>query len=1520
MSQAGARSGRGDEYQLRIATQWIVRLWTDPEVVAVQAESLGMPGDGAVPSVDDVVVELSDGRRIYVQAKKNHPDHGTWSLRDCGLLSELIKARDQLEQEGTGGGSIVRFYSRSPFGALHKLAEGSRDYPDEGAFSADAPATLRTELQTLAGIWDRSPVEAFALVRRMQFTVTPDYDEMDRDVLAALRAVFARPDEVRDLLEERLRSHQARLRDPVVVFRRADLGRMLSERGHVASPDRNEADQLATFARSSRIGRSWVRDVAGVRVERSETRAILDAVERGDRTILVTGEPGIGKTCVLLDVADALEQDPARALLFIKGDRFGEARTVAELVERGLPDDIVGRCARLAVHRPVVVVVDALDVLSLQRAGGTLELFLGLLDQLAAIQGVSIVAACRTFDLEYDPLLRGRTWDARITVGLLDVERDVVPILERMNVAPDRLDPDLLELLRVPGRLWLYGQVLGEDPIERVGSVYELHDHFLEDIDREPGWGAEAWDMLARVAGRMQERRTLEVSRAELRASTGVVRGLLSRGVLVETERGYAFGHQEIMDVVAVRAAQRRGERLRDFVAGRPALPFLRPTVRVFLHVLRAEDKTEYRREVRAFLSDEGIAYHLRRLVAETLAEIRPEAEDLPLLRRLLRSHGDLFERLLQRAVAQSWMKTVIDDLLPTAREGGDSERWTGRLLQHLAVYAAARPDVVFSTWKRALEEGWPGADSLDRVLAGSLEMGFREADRERIPWSDAEWLIRRLIQDPDQVRQAAYEVGPAVQAWGEAGGSDDVLLEFLNLEGTIDAPGSRPERRIRSFRRSEPSAIPTEFLAARMAASDSVIDAVLGYVLREAEDESRGYRRGILHETSWRARHSRGMGPHDAFNDVLDALEDALAERASRDDAWWRQHERTLLACDDGIRYLALQAIRRTPERHLETISVLLTDVETFEHGDLDSEISEIAHAAYPFLSAEVSKAHQAVLLSLGEPRKTDSEDWVRARSHIAYDHLIWIPRPYRTPEAEAFIATWQGEFGPYRREPGIYSSNGFVAPPISAGQIRELSDQGVLRVIGFWGTTVHGNHEGIVSIGGWDQVVGSISDAAMNVPLRALRWLDALIETDAPTPYRNACIYGVGLHLRVRFGRLSPSGTWDPAEPQPDGQALGGILLRLLERHSDSWIEENTLTDAVEACAYVLDDEDSAVRLTLLLERLGRSPKPDGSFDHKPSMEALNSTRGKAAIAAVLLAGRVAEAGRELPDLLPSLLHQFAGDARPGVRWAVLQGLPPLTQSKPDLAWALFAEATDGAGGAEWEVAEWTLYYNYHRHFDRVRPILDRIWATALDVAGRVYGRIWTLSLLSGHFSGAELQSMLAEAPPLVRVGVAEVFAANLGDTAHGARCEEEIVRLLGSPGIQDLAAEEVSKVLGRDATGTRVPRRVVDALVQGPPDREEYGIRVHSVLKWASKEVGKDALGVLGVLELLATARESGRIRGLYAGRELVSILTAVMREADETDDPALIARVVALQDRMLKLGVLEVERMLDAASRP
>ena len=131
MSLSGTRSSQGDEYQLRVALHWLIQLLTDENIKGVQVESVGVPGHDIPVSVDDVVVLYEDGRSIYIQAKKNQPEHDSWSLSDKVLQDELGKARDQLEVDKR---EEVWFYSRSPFGELKKLIEECHRFPDYRAF------------------------------------------------------------------------------------------------------------------------------------------------------------------------------------------------------------------------------------------------------------------------------------------------------------------------------------------------------------------------------------------------------------------------------------------------------------------------------------------------------------------------------------------------------------------------------------------------------------------------------------------------------------------------------------------------------------------------------------------------------------------------------------------------------------------------------------------------------------------------------------------------------------------------------------------------------------------------------------------------------------------------------------------------------------------------------------------------------------------------------------------------------------------------------------------------------------------------------------------------------------------------------------------------------------------------------------------------------------------------------------------------------------------------------------------
>ena len=1514
MSQAGARSERGDEYQLRVAVPWLVRLWTDPSVVAVQTESLGMPGDGTPPLVDDVVVEFAGGERLYVQAKKNHPDFGTWSIADREMKEELLKARDQLEADPTGE---VRFVSRSPFGALHKLAEGARDYPDGGLFEADAPTSLCRPMAALARLWERDETVTFDLVRRLFFTVTGDYDEMDRDALALLRMLFARPEEVHRLLEERLRSHQSRLRRSVAEYRREELERELADAGHVPSPERAVEDQLAAFRRASSIGREWGRTLAGERIPRPETDEVLRAVDEGRRTVLVTGGPGVGKTCVLLDVADALEARPDVALLFIKGDQFGGALDASGLVELGLPDDIVGRCARLSVHLPVVVVLDALDVLSIQRASGALSLFVGLLDRLSSLENVTVVAACRPYDLDYDPLLRGRAWGAKVTVGPLSVEGGVCPVLVRWGVDPDGLDDYLLELLRVPARLWLYGEVIRDGPVVRVGSVYELHDRYLESVRSEPEWGEATTQVLANVAAQMQAARSQTVSRADVVADREVIHGLLSRGVLIRTERGYAFGHQELLDVVAVRAAQREGQTLRTYVRSQPALPFIRPTVRVFMEVLRAEDPTGYRRQVWHVLNDAEVPYHLRRLVAESAAEGEPRPGDAVLATRLMRAHPDLFERFLQRAVGGGWLAVVTDDLLPAVERGGDVEL-RERLLRGLAAWAVRCPDVVVPVWRWAVEAGVEET-GLGWTLANGLEAVLRGSDPAVVPDEDVRALLELMMDRLELSRHASHALGSTVQAWVETRGGHDLLLRFLIEEGALEP--AEVGKRARSLRRrGEPSQMPVDFLAEQLGTSDAFLDAVLTHLVRTFTTETERPRiwGGLLGQTSWRARHNRGMMGHEPLHDLVASLEAAVLSRVQRRDDWWEAHRDELSRHPlPGIRYLVLRAYRDDPVPHVDAISELLRDASWFEMSDLRSELRELAHAVYPSLPQEVARAHQARLLLEATEVPDDAEPWyVRACRRSTCIELAWIPKPYLIPEAQAFLEDASAEFGLERLGPRIHSYGAhFVPSPVSGETLGELSVAGVVRVAQVWRPAPDGGD----TPSDWELVPRALADAAMRAPERAFQWVPALIDGGARPEYLNGCVEGIARYLRIRNGNYSVNGVKDvPASPMGD-ETVGQRLLRLCELYGETWMEERVLSEAVYASQKVLADETSAARVTLLLVRLSRSwdPGPDTHGWPDLETEAMNATRGETATTAVELAHQLRERGSPLPPLLEPLLRTLAMDERPSVRLALVARLAPLTHSDPGLGWDLVELATRSAPREVWVAVESSLYYSYHES-ERVEPSLDRIRDTALDEAGDVYGRIGALRVLAGTMNDDAFFEVVEAGSTSVSEGAAHVFATNLDAGDVGARCADALVRLLGHPHASVGAVGHVAMAMSRG--GSRpFPRRVVEALLRAEPEDEEHSMRLHAVGGWIVEEAAYDPLVALDLLEDVAAGVEAGRLRGGYGGGELATALNAVLREVDELDDGALIQRAVLLQDRFLRLGYHGVDRMLDEASR-
>ena len=154
------------------------------------------------------------------------------------------------------------------------------------------------------------------------------------------------------------------------------------------------------------------------------------------------------------------------------------------------------------------------------------------------------------------------------------------------------------------------------------------------------------------LALRMMHDRTFRLPYSAVATDERRLQRLISQGVLApatDTAIGQAigFGHQTLLDALAVRAALAAGQTLAAFILAHPPFPFLRPAVRNFAMHLRATDPIRFRRQLRAAVGEPGIAYHLKRVLIESLADLIPTDEDWPLIRHLWHAHQDLFRRLL---------------------------------------------------------------------------------------------------------------------------------------------------------------------------------------------------------------------------------------------------------------------------------------------------------------------------------------------------------------------------------------------------------------------------------------------------------------------------------------------------------------------------------------------------------------------------------------------------------------------------------------------------------------------------------------------------------------------------------------------------------------------------------------------------------------------------------------------------------------------------------------------------------
>ncbi|HHT9137081.1 MAG TPA: AAA family ATPase [Candidatus Wunengus sp. YC60] len=1526
-------SNQGDEYQRLIALHWVVRLLYEDDLDWVQMEAIASPDTQERILIEDIIVSYKDRHKVYIQAKKNQPDHKAWSLSD--LKKMLSNAKYQLKKDPNGR---VSLYSRTPFGDLQKLKEAVNLYESFSMFNSNASGLVKNIFNDFKRILDISCKETFNILNHIIIGPHHTFEGWEEVIRNDLKQHFIKHNYAYVFLKELVTKQSARL-NVLHKFIKDDLLEALAKEGLHKAPVLEEAEILEKFKTASQIGRCYDTRIGGHKIYRDEVIAVLDNIKAKKNSILVTGKKGCGKTWILLEVADQIEKANAFGLLFIKGDQFDDVYSEDELMRRlSCKHDPFILVARLAEYRHVVVIIDSLDALSLSRDQKALKIFLSFIDKLTSVENVTVVLACRDFDLEYDPQLRNRSWEVKISLPPLCFERDVKPILESWGIDVRNISENQQRLLSHPQNLKLFEKIYSKTPISSILTEFHIIKLFFEEsVEKNSKLVPEVIESLQSMSNTLLKKRLLFMPRFHFNGTEETIRALSSEGVLiVDSFRDrLSFTHQALLDYLMLRSYLKEGKILLEFILEHPQLPFIRPSIRTFLFYLHSMDNKDFSREVIQILRSDKVAYHVKRLIVESLAELSPITDvELNLVKNIHVSYPNLFIRFLQRVTSPEWFDAVHPDLTKAILTKSENDSTKAAILYSLEKWMHVRPGKVVECWKYALNSPNPEIWSISRIIDTFSHWAI----------VGIEEVLERLLKI-EKEKTGDRWIGKAISKYVDATNKGDGLLwQYI----TQDVPvGVISHNFFSSYEKglhcSEHHFHKKDFLIERFKKStwllETAINAITDWNSRyEYHAENNGLNTVFLRDTAWEQKHhDYDTYSCDPINEFLDAIHQVLRFHAKGSTNWFFKIEPALRATKDGaIAYFMIYSYLTNPEEHTKMAYDFILRPEIFFASNLSDEVGELIQGIVPYLLPEQRENIQKIIMGRNDPdNKDENEEQPRWLLKWKYKQLSVIPKIFRLPETQAFVEKWQDSFGLWPQPPEIRGWGGTVESPISVLQMESLSEKGLLKLFNFYNDKMSGCDWFSPSEhlkGGIDEIAHVFSLCAQKNPQKYLPYMNTFWESGISKEYVYALLQGISNHICCRFGRLQKPAKIEFVEPFLDGETLAEVLLDWFDKYPKLLENGYKSSDAIYTISYVIERKDLQKKLIDYFIKMSRHPDPEKIeqkifIQNKTELDeedllsiSINSVRGHIADGVTTLVGRLLEKEREIPGELYKLLEQFAADPVEAVRIHVLELLPFLEHKKPEKGWYLFRKAFEKAHPALWPHAYRFLYYQYKEHFDRVSHILEQIKTEGGKHGAETWGLVSALCFLDDLITFETLIVQLNEFNQEdVWRGVVKVFTSNLKAPDSRIKCLKCLIALIKNKAFPLKLLNTIAQVFEQiPISDDESIRDFLDLFLDKIPLSDERYLIYH-FFDYLSKISGIFSEWCMEMVEKYLKNISDKVPPHMWKAEGLVTATIQLLRWADTGDNQGLIERVIAIQDRLLELGWPGIDEAITRAER-
>lgn len=1248
-------------------------------------------------------------------------------------------------------------------------------------------------------------------------------------------------------------------------------------------------------------------------IDRGEADDALKYLEGKDnkRAVLLSGQAGAGKSVALGQIIRRI-RERAFPHLYFRIDRL-DPEHLPERIGRqmNLPGSPVEVLAGLADGRTCVLIIDQLDAVSMV-SGRNPDFFTCIHEIIRKVEvfpNMRLVLACRQFDLEKDNRLRELVAEKgiaqEIKIGLLTPEA-VRQFLDCEGLDGKACPSSQVELLRLPLHLGMLLKVMDgrkDQPWKYLRAV-DLFKAYWERKraavserikPKEAKWEA----TLDRLIDKMTSRQTLFAPTIVLDEYADTAKAMVSEGVLVEDNGRIGFFHEAFFDYCFARCFLRRGEDLRAFLKNGEQHLFKRAPLRQVIIHMQDSDEAESIRQVDLILADPDIRFHIKKAVLEVIGRIYiPSTVLWGMLSRLMDSPYVEIVREVQNIFVGNryWFQFLNEKgILATwlADEAGGRREIGQRIVAScIAAYpddsvALLKPYVGASPeWTRALIHAlWTGEHTCIRVV---FDLFMELIERDQFDYEQdkhAFWMCLHGLSTR-RPEWAAKAIGLHLRR-------ELAKVDVENLSSRMLDHDHSGEQHIARVEEGAPEAF---------------LEEVLPQLISLVEQSAHKRDEGLLRDSVWGYR-SYKETPSSMEESLLDACESALRRMAATSFPVFNKWVDRLwpYANYDTINYLIVRGFTMVVDKGADMAAEYFIEYpQRMECGWAVSGGGETAYWAarecIEHISLKCSDSHLSRLCAVMAgyfPKWERTADGHRERGNWQMVMLSAVDPSRRTEAVESRIGEWSRKYPHWSLKPPQPLNASLVDSPVPDTAARRMSDRHWLSAIRTYNTEDYRRPVHMLK-GGAFQLSNELEKATAREPQR-FALLACKFGTDIHTCYFDAIFRGLN-EASAGGNEIYPVVRhFFSLTGKPGSRWLCGPIKKL---------REELIPDDILSIVGWLATESADPKTDELIIRTGN--KGDRPSPHDLFNSAINCTRGAAAEAIEVLL--MEDRGRV--ELFLPFLDRMVRDPSVIVRSTVAGAVLGLFKWDEIRALELFVQLCDTSCDELLATpeADRFIYHANYRHFDHLRPIIERMTCSNSKIIRENGAK--HLALAQFHHDAAKtMTEQCLMGDESLRLGVARVAEANLFHNDCRSFCHPTLTRLFddSAKAVRDEAANAFRRAEGRDLDSCR---NLINYFTRSAAFEDNV-----EDLTWAMRRSTADLdeeILVVGDAVARAIADECASHRArLYREGEFISEL--VLRAYRKSHNVAFQSRCLDLIDRLLSLEACGIDKELETLER-